>query len=79
MSFIMYWRAGKQETAGWAKAAKAIMGALLVIGGVLVIGIHMRFPCGRQFRAIDRTPCVARDNRHLIHELMPAGAARRVA
>ncbi|MDH5428164.1 MAG: cytochrome ubiquinol oxidase subunit I [Nitrospirota bacterium] len=37
MSFIMYWRAGKQETAGWAKAAKAIMGALLVIGGVAVI------------------------------------------
>lgn len=37
MSFIMYWRAGKQETAGWAKAAKAVMGALLVIGGVAVI------------------------------------------
>ncbi len=37
MSFIMYWRAGKQETAGWAKAAKAIMGALLFIGGVAVI------------------------------------------
>ncbi len=37
MSFIMYWRAGKQETAGWAKAAKAIMGALLVIGGIAVI------------------------------------------
>jgi len=37
MSFIMYWRAGKQETAGWAKAAKAIMGALLLIGGVAVI------------------------------------------
>ncbi|MEX0829312.1 MAG: cytochrome ubiquinol oxidase subunit I [Nitrospirales bacterium] len=37
MSFIMYWRAGKQETAGWAKAAKAIMGALLVVGGIAVI------------------------------------------
>ncbi len=37
MSFIMYWRAGKQETAGWAKAAKAVMGALLVIAGVAVI------------------------------------------
>ena len=37
MSFIMYWRAGKQETAGWAKAAKAIMGALLFVGGVAVI------------------------------------------
>ena len=37
MSFIMYWRAGKQETAGWAKAAKAIMGALLVIAGIAVV------------------------------------------
>jgi len=37
MSFIMYWRAGKQETAGWAKAAKAIMNALLAIAGVAVI------------------------------------------
>ena len=33
MSFIMYWRAGKQETAGWAKVAKAIMGAILVLRG----------------------------------------------
>ena len=39
MSFIMYWRAGKVETAGWAKAAKALMGALLVIAGVAVIGL----------------------------------------
>lgn len=37
MSFIMYWRAGKQETATWAKVAKAIMGALLVIAGIAVI------------------------------------------
>lgn len=37
MSFIMYWRAGKQETAGWAKAAKAIMGALLVLAGIAVV------------------------------------------
>jgi len=37
MSFIMYWRAGKQETAGWAKAAKVIMNALLAIAGVAVI------------------------------------------
>jgi cytochrome bd ubiquinol oxidase subunit I len=37
MSFIMYWRAGKQETAGWAKAAKAIMGGLLVIAGIAVV------------------------------------------
>ena len=37
MSFIMYWRAGKQETAGWAKIAKSVMGALLVIAGIAVI------------------------------------------
>jgi len=37
MSFIMYWRAGKQETAGWAKVAKVIMNALLAIGGIAVI------------------------------------------
>ena len=37
MSFIMYWRAGKQETAGWAKAAKAIMNGLLAIGAIAVI------------------------------------------
>ena len=39
MSFIMYWRAGKVETAGWAKAAKALMGFLLVIAGIAVIGL----------------------------------------
>ena len=37
MSFIMYWRAGKQETATWAKIAKSVMGALLVIAGIAVI------------------------------------------
>ncbi|MEK6762617.1 MAG: cytochrome ubiquinol oxidase subunit I [Nitrospirota bacterium] len=37
MSFIMYWRAGKQDTAGWAKIAKAIMGAILVLAGIAVI------------------------------------------
>ena len=37
MSFIMYWRAGKQETAAWAKVAKSVMGALLVIAGIAVI------------------------------------------
>jgi len=37
MSFIMYWRAGKQDTAGWAKVAKAIMGAILVLAGIAVI------------------------------------------
>ncbi len=39
MSFIMYWRAGKVETAGWAKAAKGLMGVLLVIASVAVIGL----------------------------------------
>jgi cytochrome bd-type quinol oxidase subunit 1 len=39
MSFIMYWRAGKQETAGWAKAAKVIMNTLLAIAGIAVIGL----------------------------------------
>src|SRR6267143_646013 len=37
MSFIMYWRAGKQETAGWAKVAKAIMGAILASAAIAVI------------------------------------------
>ncbi len=37
MSFIMYWRAGKQETAGWAKAAKVMMNVLLAIAGIAVI------------------------------------------
>ena len=37
MSFIMYWRAGKQDTAGWAKVAKAVMGAVLALAGIAVI------------------------------------------
>jgi cytochrome d ubiquinol oxidase subunit I len=37
MSFVMYWRAGKQDTAGWAKIAKAIMGAILVLASIAVI------------------------------------------
>jgi cytochrome bd ubiquinol oxidase subunit I len=37
MSFIMYWRAGKEETAGWAKVAKALMSGVLVIAGIVVI------------------------------------------
>ena len=37
MSFIMYWRAGKQETAGWAKVAKAIMGGVLACAAIAVI------------------------------------------
>ena len=37
MSFIMYWRAGKQDTAGWAKAAKALMGGVLGLAAIAVI------------------------------------------
>jgi cytochrome d ubiquinol oxidase subunit I len=37
MSFIMYWRAGKQDTAGWAKVAKAVIGAVLALAGIAVI------------------------------------------
>ena len=37
MSFIMYWRAGKQDTAGWAKVAKAFMSAVLVLASLAVI------------------------------------------
>jgi len=37
MSFIIYWRSGKQETAAWARVAKSVMGALLVIAGIAVI------------------------------------------
>jgi cytochrome bd ubiquinol oxidase subunit I len=37
MSFIMYWRAGKQETAGWAKVAKAGMGVILGLAGLVVV------------------------------------------
>ncbi|MCZ6801431.1 MAG: cytochrome ubiquinol oxidase subunit I [Nitrospirae bacterium] len=39
MSFIMYWRAGKEETAPWAKIAKSIMGGVLVVAGILIIGL----------------------------------------
>src|SRR3989475_11456927 len=37
MSFIMYWRAGKQETAGWARAAKTGMGVMLGIAAIVVV------------------------------------------
>ena len=37
MSFIMYWRAGKQETVGWAKIAKAFMGLVLAVSAIVVI------------------------------------------
>jgi cytochrome bd ubiquinol oxidase subunit I len=37
MSFIMYWRAGKQETATWARIAKAVMGGVLALAAVAVI------------------------------------------
>ncbi len=45
MSFIMYWRAGKQETATWAKVAKAIMGGLLAVSGIaiIVLGVYGYF------------------------------------
>jgi len=39
MSFIMYWRAGKQETATWAKVAKVLMGSALVLAGVAIIAL----------------------------------------
>ncbi len=37
MSFIMYWRAGKEETAGWAKAAKALMSGVLIVASIVVV------------------------------------------
>ena len=37
MSFIMYWRAGKQETVGWAKFAKIFMGFILAVSAIAVI------------------------------------------
>src|SRR5207245_7947418 len=37
MSFIMYWRAGKQETAAWAKAAKAVMGVILGLAAIVIV------------------------------------------
>lgn len=37
MSFIMYWRAGKQEVATWAKAAKVGQGILLGIAAIVVV------------------------------------------
>ena len=37
MSFIMYWRAAKEDTAGWAKIAKAVMGGVLALAGIAVI------------------------------------------
>jgi len=37
MSFVIYWRAGKQETATWAKVAKAVMGGVLGIAAIVVI------------------------------------------
>ena len=37
MSFIMYWRAGKQETANWAKVARAGQGVVLGIAAIAVV------------------------------------------
>ena len=42
MSFLMYWRAGKQETATWAKIAKAVMGALLIVASIAIIALGVR-------------------------------------
>ncbi len=39
MSFLMYWQAGKQATVGWARVAKAVMNALLVLAGLAVIAL----------------------------------------
>ncbi|MBI3597529.1 MAG: cytochrome ubiquinol oxidase subunit I [Nitrospirae bacterium] len=41
ISFIMYWRAGKQETVAWAKAAKAFIVFLFVVAilGVITLGV----------------------------------------
>src|SRR5437870_13485453 len=37
MSFVMYWRAGKQETATWAKAAEVGQGVVLATATVVII------------------------------------------
>src|SRR2546430_9146345 len=37
MSFVMYWRAGKQETAGWAKAASSVVGGILGLAAIVVV------------------------------------------
>ncbi len=37
MSFIIYWRAGKQETAAWAKVAKTLMNGVLGVAAIAVI------------------------------------------
>src|SRR5207245_98288 len=37
MSFVMYWRAGKQETATWAKAAKIGQGVILGVATIVVV------------------------------------------
>jgi cytochrome bd-type quinol oxidase subunit 1 len=45
MSFIMYWRAGKEETATWARIAKAVMGGLLVVAAlvIIILGVYGYF------------------------------------
>src|SRR5207237_6747507 len=37
MSFIMYCRAGKQETAAWAKAAQAVMGVMPGLAAIVIV------------------------------------------
>jgi len=39
ISFLMYWRAGKQETATWAKIAKAVMGGLLIVAALAIVAL----------------------------------------
>ncbi len=37
MSFVMYWRAGKEDTATWAKVANAVMSGVLWVSAIVVI------------------------------------------
>ena len=45
MSFIMYWKAGKEETATWARVAKAVVGGLLAVAAlvIIVLGVYGYF------------------------------------
>jgi hypothetical protein len=37
LSFVIYWRAGKQETATWAKVAKAVMYGVFGVAAIVII------------------------------------------
>src|SRR5438876_479901 len=39
MSFIIYWRAGKQVTATWAKVAQKVMGGVLGLAAIVVVAL----------------------------------------